>query len=267
MPARTATLIVALLLLLGTSLPIGARASDTDTELDRRFTNANQLFEKGDYQGAKTAYQSLVDDAHYSAELFFNLGNAHYRSGDPGLAALWYHRTLALDPAMSEATQNLRVIEKQTGALVIETEGLLTWIQKFPPGTFIALTTLSFWLAAIAVAIAVFSRRSRPYLPALIITASFALAVAIVGRYATSVWENQLASDNYAVITALNTSAKVNAVPEADAVIELPPGSIVRIKEKRGTWRFVRIPGNLHGWIHSDSHQPVWPPTGTVPPS
>jgi len=230
-----------------------------DNEIDKRYQTANTKYEADDFRAAAVIYETLVDDQAYSPDLFFNLGNARYRLGEPGEAALNYHRALVFDPSMAEARQNLTVIEDQTGALIVVNEDLDAWIAKMSPGFFAAISSVFLWLAILTLVIACCVRRSRPWLPALLIIAILSLTLLFTSRYAESVWQNRLSSRNYAVITSENVSARVNAVPDAAEVIALPPGSIVRILERRGPWRFVAIPGNLRGWLHSDHAKTVWP--------
>ena len=47
--------------------------------------------------------------------------------------------------------------------------------------------------------------------------------------------------------------------PDAKSVIDLPPGSEVRILRDSGPWRYVEIPGDLRGWIRAEALEPVWP--------
>ena len=230
-----------------------------DTEIDTRYQSANDKYDADDFKAAAVIYETLVKDQAFSSDLFFNLGNARYRLGDLGEAALNYHRALVFEPAMAEARQNLTVIEEQTGSLIIENENLDAWIAKLPPAVWTSAGSTFLWIAILALVTACCVHRSRPWLPALIIIAVLSLGLLASFRYAGHVWETRLSSRNYAVVTAGNVSARVNAVPDAAEVIALPPGSVVRILERRGPWRFVAIPGNLRGWLHSDHAQAVWP--------
>lgn len=228
-------------------------------EVDQRYQTANDKYNADDFKAAAVIYQTLVDEQAFSSDLFFNLGNAHYRQDDLGEAALNYHRALVFEPAMAEASQNLSVIETQTGALIIDNQDLDAWIAKLSPAFFAATSSAFLWLAILAIVVACCVRRSRPWLPALIIITVLSLGLLASSRHAEHVWKNRLSSRNYAVVTAADVSARVNAVPDAAEVIALPPGSVVRILERRGTWQFVAIPGDLRGWLHADHAQAVWP--------
>ena len=61
------------------------------------FESANRLYDEGNFLEAKQLYEKLVTDGQWSANLFYNLANADFRLGAPGVAALNYERTLALD--------------------------------------------------------------------------------------------------------------------------------------------------------------------------
>src|SRR4051812_5099259 len=80
------------------------------------FEEANQLYEKGKFEHARAAYETVAASGGRTANLFFNLGNAEYRLGHAGRAALDYERALALDPAHPEARMNLNLVREQSGA-------------------------------------------------------------------------------------------------------------------------------------------------------
>jgi len=80
------------------------------------FEAANRAYEQGRFSEAKIGYEKLVEAGEWSANLFYNLGNADHRLGAPGRAILDYERALALDPAHPEARANLEVLRKLTGA-------------------------------------------------------------------------------------------------------------------------------------------------------
>ena len=60
-----------------------------------------------DYAAAIQAFERVVSDGAASPPLFYNLGNAYLRAGQPGPAIANYHRALQLDPSMDNARENL----------------------------------------------------------------------------------------------------------------------------------------------------------------
>src|SRR4029434_9754954 len=82
---------------------ISARRSDTE------FTKANQEYAKGNFKEAIASYEALVRADQWNANLFYDLGNAYFRTRDFGRAILNYERALALDRHHPEATANLQI--------------------------------------------------------------------------------------------------------------------------------------------------------------
>lgn len=71
------------------------------------FAMGNKFYEDKDYASAIRMYQSVLDQKQESAGLYFNLGNAYFKSGDLGLAILNYMRAQRLAPGDEDIQANL----------------------------------------------------------------------------------------------------------------------------------------------------------------
>src|SRR5437879_10370597 len=80
---------------------------------DAEFAKANANYAAGHFQEAVNGYETLVRSGEWSANLFYNLGNAYFRVGDFGHAILNYERALALDRHHQEAEANLRIVRDE----------------------------------------------------------------------------------------------------------------------------------------------------------
>lgn len=87
--------------------------ADTPAE----FGKANQEYAAGHFKEAADAYEQVVRAGAWSANLFYDLGNAYFHSGDFGHAILNYERALALDRHHPEAQANLRIARDEARAL------------------------------------------------------------------------------------------------------------------------------------------------------
>lgn len=107
----------------------GATIAVAETlENSARFAEANTLFDQANakalkdpaqaqshYRSAILSYQFLVDHEKVkSPELFANLGNAYFFSGDHGRAVLNYQRALVLAPLQDDVRHNLRYVRTIT---------------------------------------------------------------------------------------------------------------------------------------------------------
>ena len=96
---------IATLLLLLICLPLSANAITKDT--------ADNEYKKGNYIQAIKDYQDLIK-IEPSAELYYNLGNAYFRTDNITQAVLAYERALQLDPGDSDIRFNLRFARSKT---------------------------------------------------------------------------------------------------------------------------------------------------------
>jgi tetratricopeptide (TPR) repeat protein len=62
------------------------------------FEKGNKSYQKGNYQEAIIAYQSVIKSKKHSAELYFNLGNCYYKLNKVAPAIYNYEKALLLNP-------------------------------------------------------------------------------------------------------------------------------------------------------------------------
>src|SRR5512132_2820808 len=97
---------------------VSAASSFAQAEGD--FTKANQEYAQGHFKEAISVYEALVRTGQWSANLFYDLGNAYFRTGDFGHAILNYERALALERHHPEATANLQIARDEARALELQ---------------------------------------------------------------------------------------------------------------------------------------------------
>lgn len=236
------------LLVLATAISV-AFADDPDVA----FMGGNRAYEDGRFADAEKVYRSLTEAGQVSEDLFLNLGNALYRLDRPGEAALWYRRALEIAPRYPEARQNLRVIKNRAGFHEFDHKGIDAWLARLSPGEIIAIISLGAWVALLAVTGALVIRRLRDWRPLLYITAGFAAALAIAAAWGLRRQATVVDRDDLAVVIADDASALAGPLPDAEKVVDLPPGSEVQILQQRGPWTYVGIPQDLRGWVRSDA--------------
>ena len=76
------------------------------------FENGNALYQKGKYQEAITAYESVFRTKKQSAELYFNIGNCYYKLNKVAPAIYNYEKALLLNPTDAEIQNNLKFAQK-----------------------------------------------------------------------------------------------------------------------------------------------------------
>ena len=208
------------------------------------FEAANQACDQGKFSEAKMGYEKLVEEGAWSANLFYNLGNADYRLGAPGRAMLDYERALALDPAHPEARANLALLRMQTGAR----RHAEMWQDQVFPGRAVDVWTIvataAGWLALFALALIFTSKRAEKSGLWLATVASV-----LVCAYAAGVLWWQAQDRALAIVVVQATEARLAPADSAGLAEALPAGSRVQVLSERGEWIYCTLPGTGRGWI------------------
>src|SRR3974390_2710102 len=83
------------------------------TGIANTFDGANRLYEEGKYTDAVRAYQTLVQSGTVSPALYFNFGNALFKSGQIGRAIAAYRQAALLTPRDPDVRANLQFARNQ----------------------------------------------------------------------------------------------------------------------------------------------------------
>ena len=108
MPLKATAL--AILLLVG--LPFAAQAQSAYP--DSLWNAGVQAYTAGDYAQALQDWEGVRAAGLMSRELYYNQGNAYFKTGEIAPAILWYERALRLDPSDADVRYNLDFARSQT---------------------------------------------------------------------------------------------------------------------------------------------------------
>jgi tetratricopeptide (TPR) repeat protein len=78
------------------------------------FEQANTLYNDGKYDEAIKQYEVVLANGQHSSELYFNLGNAHYKLNHIAPSIYNYEKALLLDPADKDIKSNLAFANNMT---------------------------------------------------------------------------------------------------------------------------------------------------------
>ena len=223
-------------------------------QADVEFAKANQEYAQGHFKEAISGYETLVRAGQWSANVFYDLGNAYFRTGDFGRAILNYERALVLEPHHPEATANLQIARDEAHALELQPGRLERYLEFASVNQYTVTAAVAFWIAAFCLAVLVFTRRrSRATLTLLLVM----LLISAGGIVAT--WQLERGSEGsaLAVVTGKDVQARLATADTANSVLALPSGSEVKILSTRGDWIYAALPNNLRGWIPAKNAEQV----------
>lgn len=240
-----ALLLAALLLLAG-----GLRAQEADVN----FTSANEHYRAGRYPEAVHVYEQILSNGYESPALYYNLGNAFYKSGNIPAAILNYERAARLAPGDEDilhnlALANVRIVDKIDPIprlfLLDWWEGLLGLASASGWGVaaIVALWTAAFLLAAFRLARGPLAQRL------LLVSGIGALLFSLLGFTAGGIQGERETSESSAILFA--ASAAVKSAPEAQStdLFVIHEGVKVDLLDSVGGWRKIRLADGKVGWL------------------
>jgi tetratricopeptide (TPR) repeat protein len=217
-------------------------------------TAANQLYNTGKYQDAIRKYQSVIGQGLESPELYYNLGNAFYKSGNATFAILNYERARKLAPNDEDIRYNLDLARTQIidNIIPLPEPGFLRWWKQL-----ISSQSIHFWgkvsiftfyafLSLFGLFLLSRSFRIKQLAFWFSVTAISISAVTFTfGSHLTS----KLINHNSAVITDRSVRVKASPSETGTELFIVHEGITVQLTDKLGDWVNVTLPDGNKGWI------------------
>ena len=213
-------------------------------QTDAQFAKANEDYAKGKFKEAIGGYEALVQSRQWSANLFYDLGNAYFRTQDFGHAILNYERALALDQRHPESDANLRITRDEARALEMQPNWIERHLELVSVTQYGIAAAIAFWIGAFCLVIIWTARRRSAKATVLAILSFLICAGAVLGIY-----QIERAQAGAAIITGHDVQARLATADNANSVLALPPGSEIKILSTRGDWIYADLPNSLRGWI------------------
>ena len=229
-------------------------ASTAFADSDPEFAKANQEYAQGHFKEAVSGYEALVRTGQWNANLFYDLGNAYFRTGDFGHAILNYERALALDRHHPEAMANLQIARDESRALELQPSRLERYLQVGSANQYSVAAAVTFWLGIFGLVALIFRRRRSAALTALSIACLLGCGVTAWAVYALEHGNKGL---GLAIVTGNDVQARLATADTANSVLALPPGSEIKILSTRGDWMYASLPNDLRGWIQAKNAEQV----------
>ena len=224
------------------------------------FNEANDRYRGGDFEGARRAYLQVVDSGVQDARLFYNLGNANFKSGRLGEAILWYERANHLSPRDEDIVANLRFAHQVKKDRDAPADGNAVSLFLTDAFFYPTLSELSFLLALGWIGLfgllgwrVWFHRTQALWLGALSVCA----LLTVGGGVWLSFRVYHQASEVSAIALAEVVTARSGPDVNQTEVFIMHEGTKVRIVRREGDWILVRLQNGLGGWVGADQVEPI----------
>ena len=218
------------------------------------FEKGNALYKNGKYNDAINAYNSVLKTKKHSAELYFNLGNSHYKLNHIAQSIYNYEKALALNPKDHTIKQNLAFANamKVNHLEVLPEIGYSKYLNKLTSilktDNWAILTVLFFALFVILLISYFFSLSTTT--KRLLFSSSFSfLILSLLTLIFTYFKHNQETNINPAIIFAKETKVKIEPSFKSDELFILHEGTKVKVVNYEANWAKIKLSNGKKGWI------------------
>ena len=236
--------LLVLLLIVGSSSLRAATKADADS-----------LYAQGHYAQARKLYEALLKGNGSDADLYYNLGNACFKTDDLPHALLNYERALRLNPSDADVKANLAFVRTQITdkqAPVAEMFFITWWkaaATALPFAAYALIALVAFLLLLIALACTIFLHRDR--LRRLSLRLALLCLLCCLLSNLLLITQRQLLRRHDAAIV-MDPVLTVKSSPDAQStdLFILHEGTRVRLLDTTmSQWMEVRLEDGKQGWI------------------
>jgi len=110
------------------------------------FDTANKLYEQGKFPEAASAYEKIIGSGPVSPALYFNLGNALYKSDQIGRALAAYRQAERIAPRDPELRANLQFVRELVQNPTLQPTRWQHWLGSLTLNEWTVLTAVALWL-------------------------------------------------------------------------------------------------------------------------
>lgn len=220
---------------------------------------ADSAYVKGDYKAAIEIYESLAASNGESADVYYNLGNAYYKSENIAKAVLNYERALLLNPDDEDIRFNLELARSKTVDKVAPEYKffLMEWLEGIinllSISAWSILAVVSFVVMLLTLLLFLFGKSVSTKKTGFII-ALFSLFITIFANLSALHRYHYLTERNDAVIMEPSVTAKSTPSNSGTELFVIHEGRKVKISDdSMREWTEIELEDGNKGWIPSSS--------------
>jgi tetratricopeptide (TPR) repeat protein len=219
----------------------------------------NLRYQNEDYQGALEAYKSVLEAGYEGGDLYYNLGNAYFKTGDLGHSILNYERALRLLPRNPDVRANLELARSLTADEIEPLPrfwvfGVISWWVSLIPRGILILIVVACYLAVFgSLLVRILARQPGPGRAAVWVLVGAALALVFFGTTLLA-RERVLGASEWGIIMVEEVPVQSAPSDEDDLTLfRIHEGTKVRLDQRTELWSEVVLEDGKVGWVPSEA--------------
>ena len=220
------------------------------------FEQGKERYKEEKYQEAIDSWMKILENGEHSANLYFNLGNAHYKLNNVGPSIYYYEKAAQLSPLDRDIKTNLAFAENSRIDAIeplpktIFSKWYTTIATQFTFDGWALLAVLFSGLFSILFLGYYFAgaeQKKRLFFTTAIICGCLFVLVFTMA----SVSYKDLQKNVFAIVFSEATDVKSEPKTNSDTIFVIHEGTKVQLLETDGLWTHVAIVNGVEGWMPS----------------
>jgi tetratricopeptide (TPR) repeat protein len=225
-------------------LTMASSAADNSASFD----SANRFYEQGKFSEAAATYQQVVQSGKVSPALYFNLGNAFFKSGQLGRAIAAYHDAEKISPRDSDVHANLQFVRGRVQNSTPPTGRWQQWLATLTLNEWALLAAAVFWIWIALLILTQFRPAFKQSLRTLIWCGG--VATCVFGGCLGAAWSGR--SNRTAIIIEQAVALHNGPLDESPTGATVHDGAELSVIDTKNDWLQVRVDSQRVGWIKHD---------------
>lgn len=219
---------------------------------------ANEHYTKEEFQKAIDGYNQILMAGIESPEVYFNLGNAYYKTKQYTLAILNFERAKLLAPDDEDIEFNLQVANQHVVDSIQELPGLfiVRWwnslVNSHTTDTWAVFSIVGFVLFLCMLGLYFFARSGD--IRRISFWAGCVLLILTIFSWSFAAQQkSRLVNHSYAIVMQPTVTVKSSPSEKGTNLFVIHEGLKVRITDKLGDWVEIRLADGNKGWLLTES--------------
>jgi tetratricopeptide (TPR) repeat protein len=219
------------------------------TDPSSTFDTANNLYYAGKFPEAAAAYENILYSGQKSVALYYNLGNARFKSGQIGKAIAVYREAEKLNPRDPDIRANLQFARNQIQGPTLAPDRSQRFLSKLTLNEWTLFAAAALWLCFLILAL----REWRPALkrPLRLYLFASAFATVLLCVCVTISWL-QNRSTRTAIVTTRDVPVRKGPLDISDTSFTVHDGAELRVLDQNNDWLQVTSDPSRIGWVRRD---------------
>ena len=222
------------------------------------FDKANAAYQNGEFEASISNYEKIIENGEASAEVYYNLGNAHYKLNNVAPSIYYFEKALQLQPKDEDIQNNIEFARNMAIDDIDEVEqtGLSAsfdnMISKYTASGW-AIFAIVFLVIFVVLFLLYYFSRSSLQKRLFLGFASLSVIACIVSVVFAFQQEAYIEDNQYAIIYQEVVEVRDEPNLRGEASYELHEGTKAKVLEDFQEWSKIELSNGAQGWVKSQN--------------